>query len=105
MNLAQRYKKQCPVRDNILVERNIPIKSKSRRDDILWFGKISHIGKMLRTYGTLFSSGQPVFYQYLIPNGIMNGLLNNTMSVSFILKLQESKKSLMQQLFPNKNVI
>jgi hypothetical protein len=26
---------------------------------------------MSRTYGTLFSSGQPVFYQYFIPNGIM----------------------------------
>ena len=75
------YTKQCPVRDNPefnsgLVEKRVSAEPESRRDDILLYGKISNIGKMLRTYGTLFCPRQSVFYQYLIPNGIKINNLN-----------------------------
>ena len=78
--MTQRYTKQCPVRDNPefnsgLVEMNIADNTKSRRDDILLYGKTSYIGKMLRTYGTLVCSRNSIFYQYTIPNGIKTKLL------------------------------
>ena len=63
------------IRDNILVDRGIYVKPKSRRDDILSHRKIPYIGKMLRTYGTLFCLENSIFYQYLIPNGIEIKLL------------------------------
>ena len=91
MNMTQWRKKQCPVRDKILVEKDIPDKPKSRRDDILFHGKYHTLEKSCVPTERCFCFGISIFHQYLIHSGIVI----KTLKFNYYLNNIQMKKTLL----------